>query len=147
MSTFYKIIGVCSQIFDLIIRDWLEPPWSLESPRPKIFLTSKFSYLHFLQPHPINWNCEWVETTISKPLGPTFIHLSAVNLLSPNHPLVMGSSHKPRFTHLPSHILLGFSFLLLDCSHIVLGFFFCGANNTFVNLFSWSFCLQNGFTN
>jgi hypothetical protein len=30
-----KIISVCPQIFDLVIRDWLEPPWSLESPQPK----------------------------------------------------------------------------------------------------------------
>jgi hypothetical protein len=31
-STLYKIIGVCSQIFYLVICDWLKPPWSLESP-------------------------------------------------------------------------------------------------------------------
>jgi len=29
-----------------------------------------------------------------------------------------------------SHIMLGFFFLLLDYRHIVLGFFLCGANNT-----------------
>jgi len=35
LSTLYKIIGVCPQIFDSIIHDWLEPPQSLESPQPK----------------------------------------------------------------------------------------------------------------
>jgi hypothetical protein len=30
-----KIIGVCSQIFDSVICDWLVPPWSFESPQPK----------------------------------------------------------------------------------------------------------------
>jgi hypothetical protein len=54
---------------------------------------------------------------------------------SPSHVLVMGSPHGPSLTHLLSHILLRFSFLLLDCSHIVLGFSFCGVNNTFVNPF------------
>jgi hypothetical protein len=27
-STLYKIIGVCPQIFDSIIHDWLDPPFS-----------------------------------------------------------------------------------------------------------------------
>jgi hypothetical protein len=33
--TLYKIISICSQIFDSIISDWLEPPRSLENPQPK----------------------------------------------------------------------------------------------------------------
>ncbi len=79
--------------------------------------------------------------------GYTFTHSLVVSLLSPSHPSMMGSPHGPQLTHLLSHILLGFSFLLLDYSHIMLGFFFCRANNSFVNPFSWSFCLQNGITN
>ncbi len=35
LFTLYTIIGVCSQVFDLVICDWLEPPRSLESPQPK----------------------------------------------------------------------------------------------------------------
>jgi hypothetical protein len=30
--TLYKIIGVCLQIFDLVICDWLEPPGPLRAP-------------------------------------------------------------------------------------------------------------------
>ncbi len=30
-STLYKIIGVCLQIFDLVIHDWLEPPGPLKA--------------------------------------------------------------------------------------------------------------------
>jgi len=61
LSTFYKIIGVYSQIFDSVIRDWLEFPWSLENPIQKYFSHLSL-YLHFLQPHPIKLkDCKWVE--------------------------------------------------------------------------------------
>ncbi len=80
--------------------------------------------------------CRW--------FGYTLTHSLVVSLLSPNHPLVMGSPHGPQLTYLLNHILLGFFFLLLDCSHIVLGFFFCGVNNTLSILFLDHFACKMG---
>ncbi len=93
-SYLYKIMGVCPQILDLIIRDWLgDPPWCynkmgrsehdwepkidccLLKPRKCVYgFFSQITYGFITRSHPTNWklrappisNHFFVETTLEK---------------------------------------------------------------------------------